>query len=168
MFAQMRSVVAATELKNLGTLLAVRSLQELLYFVYMDLARTRRLLTHGLRLRCPACGLGKLYRSFFQMRDGCDYCGLVFVREQGYFVGAIYLNVVATEFLIFSAYAALTFFLRVADGPTYTILFSLAFVLPLFFNRHARSLWLSLDYVLDPPGSPIQNPQRVIEQTARL
>lgn len=91
------------------------------------------------------------------MRDECDYCGLVFVREQGYFVGAIYLNVVATEFLIFSAYIALTFLLRVADEATYTILFSLALVLPLFFNRHARSFWLSLDYVLDPLGSPIHD-----------
>lgn len=91
------------------------------------------------------------------MRDGCDYCGLVFVREQGYFVGAIYLNVVATEFLIFSAYIALTFFLRLADEATYTILFSLALVLPLIFNRHARSLWLSLDYVLDPSGSSVHN-----------
>jgi len=87
------------------------------------------------------------------MRDDCDYCGLVFVREQGYFVGAIYLNIVATEFLIFSAYIALTFMLRVADEATYPILFSLALVLPLIFNRHARSLWLSLDYALDPPGS---------------
>jgi uncharacterized protein (DUF983 family) len=111
----------------------------------------------GVRLRCPACGLGPLYRSFFQMQDGCDYCDLVFLREQGYFVGAIYLNVVATEALIFSTYVALTFLLRVADEATYTILFSLAFVLPLIFNRHARSLWLSLDYVLDAPGSSVQN-----------
>jgi len=111
----------------------------------------------GLRLRCPACGLGLLYRSFFQMRDECDYCGLVFVREQGYFVGAIYLNVIATESLIFSAYVALTFWLRVADEVTYTILFSLALALPLFFNRHARSVWLSLDYVLDPSGSSAPN-----------
>lgn len=108
----------------------------------------------GLRLRCPACGLGRLYKSFFQMRDGCNYCDLVFVREQGYFVGAIYLNVIATEFLIFSAYIALTLMLRVPDELTYTILFSLALVLPIIFNRHARSLWLSLDYVLDPSGSP--------------
>ena len=116
----------------------------------------------GARLRCPACGLGKLYRSFFQMRDACEYCGLIFVREQGYFVGAIYLNVVATEFLIFSAYVALTFLLRIPDLVTYSILFSLAFVLPLFFNRHARSLWLSLDYVLDPPRSPVQNPHNAL------
>lgn len=108
---------------------------------------------HGLSLRCPVCGLGPLYRSFFQMHDECDYCGLVFVREQGYFVGAIYLNVVATESLIFSAYFALTFLLRISDQLTYTVLFSLALVLPLIFNRHARSLWLSLDYVLDPSGS---------------
>jgi hypothetical protein len=91
------------------------------------------------------------------MRDGCEYCDLLFLREQGYFVGAIYVNVVATESLIFGAYIALTFLLGVPDGVTYPILFSLALLLPLIFNRHARSLWLSLDYVLDPAGSSVRS-----------
>jgi uncharacterized protein (DUF983 family) len=118
----------------------------------MEMARAREHLIRGLKLRCPACGLGQLYESFFRMRDECPYCGLVFAREQGYFIGAIYLNVMATESLIFATYLALILARRITDQSTYTILFTLALLLPVLFHRHARSIWLSVDHLLDPPG----------------
>ena len=118
----------------------------------MEIARAREHLIRGLRLRCPACGLGQLYESFFRMRDECPFCGLVFAREQGYFIGAIYLNVVATESLIFATYLALILARRITDQSTYTILFTLALLLPVLFHRHARSIWLSVDHLLDPPA----------------
>ncbi|MFY9556473.1 MAG: DUF983 domain-containing protein [Blastocatellia bacterium] len=122
----------------------------------MEVARAKRLLIRGLNLRCPACGLGALYQSFFKMHDQCDYCGLIYTREQGYFVGAIYLNVVATESLIFATYLSLIVAVGAADPIVYTVLFVLAFTLPVLFNRHARSLWLSVDYLLDPPKQPAE------------
>jgi uncharacterized protein (DUF983 family) len=118
----------------------------------MEIARAREHLIRGLKLRCPACGLGQLYESFFRMRDVCPYCALVFAREQGYFIGAIYLNVVATESLIFATYLALILARRITDQSTYTILFTLALLLPVLFHRHARSIWLSVDHLLDPPA----------------
>src|SRR6266850_6897265 len=118
----------------------------------MEIARAREHWIRGLKLRCPACGLGRLYESFFRMRDECPYCGLVFAREQGYFIGAIYLNVVATESLIFATYLALILAHRITDQSTYTILFTLALLVPVLFHRHARSLWLGLDHLLDPPA----------------
>ena len=54
----------------------------------------------GLKLRCPECGLERLYRSPFRMNDDCDYCGLIYEREQGYFIGAIYINIIVTETLL--------------------------------------------------------------------
>lgn len=119
----------------------------------MEFARARVHLIRGLKLKCPQCGLSQLYESFFRMRDECPYCGLVFTREQGYFIGAIYLNVIATESLIFATYLALILARRIATPSTYTILFALALLLPVVFHRHARSLWLSLDHLLDPPAS---------------
>jgi uncharacterized protein (DUF983 family) len=123
----------------------------------VEIAQARRLLVRGIKLRCPACGLGRLYRSFFQMHEQCFYCGLRFVREQGYFVGAIYLNVAATEFFIFITYLTFVLTRHAADQTVYTVLFALALVLPLVFNRHARSLWLSLDYLLDPPSTSLHS-----------
>lgn len=119
----------------------------------MEIAKAREHLIRGLKLKCPACGLGLLYQSLFRMRDECPYCGLMFVREQGYFIGAIYLNVIATESLIFATYLALILARRINDQSTYTILFALALLLPLVFHHHARSLWLSLDHLMDPPAA---------------
>src|SRR5215210_3447792 len=120
----------------------------------MDISRARRILLRGLRLRCPACGEGRLYRSLFKMNPSCSFCDLVFQREQGYFIGAIYVNVIATESLIFFAYLASLIVLPAADTSVYTVLFAMALVLPILFYRHARSLWLSFDYFIDPPDKP--------------
>jgi len=117
----------------------------------MDFIRARRLIIRAVKLTCPECGLGPLYKSFFQMHESCRFCDLRFLREQGYFVGAIYLNVIATELFIFITYLILAIALRGVDQIAYGVLFAEALVLPVLFNRHARSFWLCLDYLLDPP-----------------
>jgi uncharacterized protein (DUF983 family) len=54
-------------------------------------------LARGARLRCPACGGAGVFRSPFRVRPECPACGAVFQREEGFFVGAIMINVVTTE-----------------------------------------------------------------------
>ena len=108
-------------------------------------------MSRGLKLRCPACGQGLLFRSMFKMNEECEYCGMVFMREQGYFIGAIYVNVIVTESLIFLTYLICLLLLPAANQTMYAVLFVLALIIPLLFNRHARSIWLSFDYIMDPP-----------------
>jgi hypothetical protein len=79
---------------------------------------------------------------------------MVFAREQGYFIGAIYVNVIATESLIFFAYLVSLVVFSIDSPILYGSLFALALLLPLLFYRHARSIWLSFDYVVDPPKAP--------------
>ena len=56
------------------------------------------LLSRGLRLRCPNCGKGKLYLSWFKMRDRCQACGVVLERqEEGYRAVSLFMNVVVAE-----------------------------------------------------------------------
>ncbi len=76
---------------------------------------------------------------------------MVFAREQGYFIGAIYVNVIATESLIFFTYLLSLLVLPITDSTIYVVLLVMALTLPLAFFRHARSIWLSFDYVIDPP-----------------
>ncbi|HVF50038.1 MAG TPA: DUF983 domain-containing protein [Pyrinomonadaceae bacterium] len=108
----------------------------------------------GLRLRCPACGETALYRSLFKMRESCAACGLVFEREQGYFMGAIYVNVIVTEMLILGTYLGSLLFTSGTDDRVYYVMFALAVVLPLAFFHHSRSLWLTLDQIVSPPPTP--------------
>jgi uncharacterized protein (DUF983 family) len=129
----------------------------------MDIARAKRILGRALRLRCPACGEGRLYQSLFRMRKGCPVCGLVFHREQGYFIGAIYVNVIVTESLIFFTYLSSLLFLPASSGTIYSILFVMALVIPVLFYRHARSLWLGFDYFVDPPDKSLTARTRLSE-----
>jgi uncharacterized protein (DUF983 family) len=116
----------------------------------MDIARAKRILLRGLKLRCPNCGLGPLYASVFRMNTVCAYCDLVFEREQGYFVGAIYINVIATESTLFLTLLIYGLITGTVDQRILTILFALAVVIPLALFRHSRSLWLSIDHILNP------------------
>ena len=116
----------------------------------MDTGRAKRILLRGLRLKCPNCGLGPLYDSVFRMNKACYYCDLVFEREQGYFIGAIYINVIATESTLFLTLLIYGLITGTVDPRILTILFALAVVIPLVFFRHSRSLWLAIDHILNP------------------
>lgn len=116
----------------------------------MDTGRAKLILLRGLKLRCPDCGLGRLYRAPFRMHTHCNYCGLIYEREQGYFVGAIYLNVIATESLLLGALLIYTLIAGTISQIILTVLIALALALPLVFFHHSRSLWLCVDYILNP------------------
>src|ERR1700677_3231441 len=45
-----------------------------------------------LRMRCPRCRRGRMFRGWLQMNDPCPECGLLFQREEGYFLGAMYVS----------------------------------------------------------------------------
>jgi uncharacterized protein (DUF983 family) len=121
----------------------------------MNIGEARKILMRGFRLRCPACGRGALYKSAFKMWEQCPSCGLVYGREQGYFVGAIYINVMATEALILFVYLVSVFTGFVNNSAIYVVLIGMAVALPLIFSRYSRSLWLSIDHIISPhPHQP--------------
>ena len=50
--------------------------------------------------RCPNCGRGRLFRGVFRMLPRCPECGLSYFPEQGYYVGAMIINYVATTAVV--------------------------------------------------------------------
>lgn len=71
------------------------------------------------------------------------------MREDGFFVGAILINVVTTEIVILIIYLVCI----AAFGADYrvvlTILFIAALLFPLVFYHHSWSLWLGLDHIIE-------------------
>src|SRR5262245_8786236 len=62
------------------------------------LADVPLLFGRALRLRCPACAGRPLFASWFRLRDACPGCGLLLARkEEGYYIGAMALNLVVSE-----------------------------------------------------------------------
>ncbi len=84
------------------------------------------------------------------MHDQCGHCGFVFERAQGYFVGAIYLNYVFTIALCLAAFLGLERWSDLSSTTVVTVCTVCSVALPLLFFRYSRSLWLSVEYLLNP------------------
>jgi uncharacterized protein (DUF983 family) len=107
------------------------------------------MLGHGLRLRCPRCGVGRLYEKPFRMHDHCSQCTLKFEREQGYFIGAIYINYIATVAIAVPGFFLLDAFTHLTINQQLALWIPFALVFPLLFFHHSRSLWLVFDHLFN-------------------
>jgi uncharacterized protein (DUF983 family) len=45
-----------------------------------------------LRQRCPHCREGRIFIGLTKMNANCPVCGRQYVREEGYFLGALYIS----------------------------------------------------------------------------
>jgi hypothetical protein len=78
-----------------------------------------------------------------------------FNREEGFFVGAILANVVATEAVIILAYLIAITIGHDIDRVVIMVLMVLAVTFPLLFYHHSWSLWLGLDHLIESlPKAP--------------
>jgi len=103
----------------------------------------------ALTLRCPACGNSSIIQKPFHIKHHCEHCHALFKREEGFFVGAILMNVVVTELIIL----VVCFFALLLLGADYDdvlkILFAVAILFPILFFHHSWSLWLAFDYLIE-------------------
>ena len=102
---------------------------------------------------CPRCRQGRVFRGWITVNDRCPVCGLKFEREQGYFVGAIYINYAATVAIAVPGFFILDVFTRMTIQQQLAIWMPFAVVFPLLFFHHSRSLWLVLDHLVNPAKS---------------
>jgi uncharacterized protein (DUF983 family) len=117
-------------------------------------------LKRGLRLRCPCCGRGPLYRRVLRMYHDCPLCGLRYYREPGYYVGAMIVNYGVTAFFMIAIYLVsllLPDFWHVTTGTKIIVWMLAAALVSLALVPHARSLWLAVDYWIEPwpPAEPL-------------
>jgi uncharacterized protein (DUF983 family) len=107
-----------------------------------------RTLGFAARLRCPRCGRGEVFRGWFAMNDTCDACGLHYEREQGYFVGAIYVNYAVTTVVCLGAAIGLDMAVGVSLATQLAVALPLAVLVPIVFFRYSRSFWLAIDHLV--------------------
>ena len=82
------------------------------------------------------------------MLERCVVCGLRYEREQGFFVGAIYVNYVVTAVMAMGGVLALDWLVGLDLRTQLALGITIALLVPLAFFRYARSLWLVLDYLV--------------------
>ena len=126
--------------------------------------RALRILRRGLALRCPRCGerslfppprgagggLGVRVRAWFTMAEACPLCGLRFERAQGYWVGAIYVGYGVTTVIAVAGYFVLWATLAPPTSGQLALWGAFVVAFPLWFFRWSRSLWLAVEFLVNP------------------
>jgi len=103
--------------------------------------------------RCPNCGRGRLFRGVFRMLPRCPECGLSYFPEQGYYVGAMIINYVATTaevVAIFLLSVLVRDFTTLSTNSKILLWMAFAIVLSLLLVRHSYSFWLGIDFWITP------------------
>ena len=101
----------------------------------------RTVIVRGLKLRCPVCGNGKLFKNFFVMNMQCGCCGVSFFREHGQWVGSLDINTFVTAFVLM---------IGAGFGPLWSLKTSLivwcsaAVLVPLATFRFSKGLWTAI------------------------
>ena len=111
---------------------------------------------HGV---CPRCRRGAIYRrslfrGWLDINERCPVCGLRFEREQGYYLGAMYvsyaLSVPPVALLVFAIWMITHWRLD------HVVLAAFVAYLPVVpaMVRFSRIVWIHIDQWLDPEKSP--------------
>ena len=111
-------------------------------------------LLRALRLRCPRCGIGRVTRSWFTLREACVGCGLRFERDEqeDYWLGAFTLNFIVTE-VVFAVILAAVLITTWPNPPWMAIIWIGVLQMcltPIVFYPFSKALWLAIDLVFRP------------------
>jgi uncharacterized protein (DUF983 family) len=114
--------------------------------------RALRLIGRAVLLRCPRCGKGGLFRTWFSMHDRCSHCFLHFEREEGFHSGGMALNLVVSELLFVALFVGI---LVVSwPNPPWDFLrwgsIALMILFPLAFYPLSKAIYLALDLAIRP------------------
>ncbi len=113
-----------------------------------------RLTGRALLRRCPRCGGGGIWRSFFAMKHACPTCGQVLERGESsdFWVGAYLINLVIAELMAVAIAAVLWLatWPRISFNVLWGASMALAIIMPIVFYPFARDLWLAWDLYFRP------------------
>lgn len=96
--------------------------------------------------KCPACGRGRMFRSYFGMNSACPACGSVFWRHEGEWIGPLVIDYAVAVAGVLASWAALMFF-GFSEIAQLTIPAVIAIVLGVGVVPWSRSFWTLFLYV---------------------
>ncbi len=112
------------------------------------------------RRRCPRCGLGDIFTGWSALAARCPHCDLDFEHEEGYWTGAMLINLVVTMGVFLAAFVGFMVLTwpDVPYGWLLALVVAASIVTPVVFYPYSKTLWIAADLSfrkLDrPPGEP--------------
>jgi uncharacterized protein (DUF983 family) len=102
-------------------------------------------------MRCPRCRRGPIYESAFVLHKSCPVCSLVYEREPGYFVGALYVGYTFGILILGTITLAGSWIFPEVDLG-WIVLGAVVVFVPFVpaTTRYARVLWMYVDRTIWP------------------
>lgn len=109
-------------------------------------------LLRGVRGACPHCGGRGVFKGIADLKDACPTCRFSFVREEGYWVGAMTV-IMAVILIVFGLWFVGGMLLTWPDVP-WTVLLVGGLVLnglvPVLLYGWSKTIWVGLDMTFNP------------------
>lgn len=118
----------------------------------MEPQRRLTSLSRGLAGRCPHCGSRGIFDGIADLVESCPGCGLSFVREDGYWVGAMTV-IMAIILVTFGAFFVGGMLLTWPDVPWTGLLIGgviINGVVPFVLYGWSKTVWMGLDFAFSP------------------
>jgi uncharacterized protein (DUF983 family) len=129
-------------------------------------------LRRGFAGACPHCGGRGVFAGIADLKDACPTCGFSFVREEGYWVGAMTV-IMALVLLIFGTWFVGGMLVTWPDVPWTALLIGgliLNAIVPFALYGWSKTIWVGLDLTFNPAraeefrGSEGHGPSAAAEQ----
>lgn len=97
--------------------------------------------------RCPVCLTGPMFAGLFRMWEVCPTCGHRFMREPGFFQGAMYVSysMGLVTFLLLLLFCQYRLAPRIGLTAAYLLAFALQLCLVPILWRYSRVIWAHLN-----------------------
>src|SRR5215469_16144924 len=105
------------------------------------------LIKRALRRRCPVCGRGRIFSSHFRMNRTCPRCHVVFWKDPGESLGAMYLDYAVATVAFLVAWLVVAFATHLPDAAQLAILCAVAVGAVVVAYPWTRSAWTVLVYL---------------------
>jgi uncharacterized protein (DUF983 family) len=108
------------------------------------------MLWRGATKRCARCGSGDLFDGWFTIVERCPRCGLRFEREEGYWAGALAINigVAAAVFAVVLVVGVAFTAPNIPVGELLAVLVPLMVVVPIAYYPFSKTVWVAVDRAL--------------------
>lgn len=115
-----------------------------------------QVVVRGLTNRCPNCGGRTLFkvRTFFELNEECPKCRLKFARDEGFFLGATWLNYFVTVICFLGPVLILAYKKVIGENAAIVLVGIGSIGIPALIFRSSRSWWLLSYYFVLPQQLP--------------
>jgi uncharacterized protein (DUF983 family) len=111
------------------------------------------LVRRGLMRRCPVCGNGRMFRSYFAMIERCTSCGSIFWKNEGEWMGPMVMDYTAAGAAALLTWLAASWF-DLSESMQFVLPVAATILVGVIAIPWSRSLWTVFLYLTDEMGPP--------------